>query len=243
MKYYVQRKLTSKKQMKKITRILPITPVMSQQEAQKTEVHSTKQFLSKNEVSKLIKFAEKCSLPVYTTNVYDDVGVNGDPLHTTMYLQTDKLFESELNWLFTKIVRLAKLANKQNDWGFDIERGQFNVRVAEYHEMRPGGALRDSHHYDIGSLITVDIMLQEATIGAVFNTLEVSSDAQHESLQTHQFHSGDALVFVSHKYHCVSPLIEGCRKVLVVEFWSGVSCKCGHRCDHPVLGECCFIDD
>ena len=34
------------------------------------------------------------------------------------------------------------------------------MRVAEYHEMEMGGSLSDVYHYDIGSLVTVDIMLE-----------------------------------------------------------------------------------
>ena len=34
---------------------------------------------------------------------------------------------------------------------------------------------------------------------------------------------GDAMVFVSHKRHCVQPLRRGRRRVLVAEFWHGES--------------------
>ena len=32
---------------------------------------------------------------------------------------------------------------------------------------------------------------------------------------------GDALVFLSHKYHCVSELTRGTRHVMVCELWQG----------------------
>lgn len=41
------------------------------------------------------------------------------------------------------------------------------------------------------------------------------------SLKQHQFELGDALVFVSHKYHCVGPVTAGRRRVLVTELFCG----------------------
>lgn len=61
-------------------------------------------------------------------------------------------------------------------------------------------------------------------------------------VKEHSFHTGDALVFVSHKYHFVSTLSAGSRKVLVLEFWNGAECHCGHRCD-DISGNCTFIDE
>eukprot|EP00435_Cladocopium_sp_Y103_P010807 s1476_g2.t2 len=98
------------------------------------------------------------------------------------------------------------------------------VRVAEFHEMHPGGGLRDPNHYDVGSLITVDVMLEEAEAGGRFQTLEPSG-----RLLSHRFKAGDALVFQGHKYHCVSPVKKGRRRVLVVELWRGRERCCGHR--------------
>jgi hypothetical protein len=123
--------------------------------------------------------------------------------------------------------------------------------VAEYHEMRVGGSLPNIEHYDIGSIITVDIMLQIAEDGALFQTLETpdynisASETDVTSganMKTHEFTEGDALVFVSHKYHSVTPLRRGSRKVLVVEYWHGRQRRCGHRCDRP-FGICTFRDN
>ena len=41
------------------------------------------------------------------------------------------------------------------------------------------------------------------------------------SLLQHTFERGDALVFLSHKYHSVSPVTAGTRQVLVSELWQG----------------------
>ena len=53
---------------------------------------------------------------------------------------------------------------RTRQWGFDTRSSCWNIRVAEAHEMHAGGSLADTHHYDIGSLITVDIMLEGTLI-------------------------------------------------------------------------------
>ena len=52
--------------------------------------------------------------------------------------------------------------------------------------------------------------------GGNFQTLEADGH-----LEPHQFELGDALVFVSHKYHCVAPVTAGRRRVLVTELFCG----------------------
>ena len=41
------------------------------------------------------------------------------------------------------------------------------------------------------------------------------------TLLSHEWERGDALVFLSHKYHCVSQLTRGTRQVVVCELWQG----------------------
>ena len=215
-------------------------------EAQKTSVVKVKSFLSPSEIDVILHTVKQSNLSAYTSNNEEDVNKDGDPIHTTTYLQTHNTFEEKLGWLHQRVLRIIRSLNKANQWGFHINKlSSLNVRVAEYHEMEVGGALRNAEHYDIGSLVTVDIMLQEATEGAIFQTLESSvqdiNGSAESYLRPHPFQAGDALVFVSHKYHCVSPLLAGSRKVLVIEFWNGQKRICGHRCDIP-FGECSFVD-
>eukprot|EP00747_Dinoflagellata_sp_TGD_P081442 gnl/TRDRNA2_/TRDRNA2_161301_c0_seq2.p1 gnl/TRDRNA2_/TRDRNA2_161301_c0~~gnl/TRDRNA2_/TRDRNA2_161301_c0_seq2.p1 ORF type:complete len:135 (+),score=22.27 gnl/TRDRNA2_/TRDRNA2_161301_c0_seq2:49-453(+) len=102
--------------------------------------------------------------------------------------------------------------------------------------MHPTGGLADRNHYDIGSLVTVDIMLEEPNEGGHFQSL-----VQHR-WTSQDFEVGDALVFVSHKYHRVDPVVLGCRRTLVLELWSGEERACGHRCDTP-HGVCGFEEE
>ena len=51
------------------------------------------------------------------------------------------------------------------------------------------------------------------------------------SFETQSFERGDALVFVSHKPHCVGPVTRGRRSVLIMELWEGEERECAHRCE------------
>jgi hypothetical protein len=119
------------------------------------------------------------------------------------------------------------------------EQGSVGVRCVEYHEVHPGGSLPDRKHYDKGSLATIDILLSEPSdfAGGIFSTLEADG-----TLQQHRFggpraqdecQMGSGLLFVSHKYHCVSAVTRGVRRVLVIELWCGPSKSCNHRCSSP----------
>ena len=224
--------------------------------AQHSNVVNIRGFIGEAEREEILRVIRSCNLESYTSNDKEDINEFGEAIHTTMYLQTGNIFGAKLDWLKQKITRLVVKINQRESWGFNLTcRNTFNVRVAEYHNMRKGGSLPDIQHYDIGSIITVDIMLQEATQGGKFVTLE--STAQRKSslkkvpglppalkgclLKPHDFAVGDILVFVSHKFHCVSEVQEGTRKVLVIEFWNGQQRQCGHRCDRR-FGRCRFVD-
>jgi len=51
----------------------------------------------------------------------------------------------------------------------------------------------------------------------------------------HSFKRGDALFFLSHKYHGVSSLTSGRRQIIVAEIWEGLPRRCPQRCDNPWL--------
>jgi len=118
-------------------------------------------------------------------------------------------------------------------------RRQLSFRCAEYHQVLPAGGLPIKEHYDAGSLITLDLMLSETGdfAGGVFATLEADGE-----LKEHAFERGDLIVFASHKYHCVSPVSRGLRRVLVAEIWEGVERRCPGRC-HVPWGPCnCLLE-
>ena len=82
----------------------------------------------------------------------------------------------------------------------------------------------DPTHYDTGSCVTIDIMLQAPISGGHFQTLEDGVT------KVHPFEVGDALIFPSHKYHSVQKVETGTRQVLILEYWVGEERFCSHRC-------------
>jgi len=109
-------------------------------------------------------------------------------------------------------------------------RHALNLRSAEYHEVLPSGGLPIPKHLDYGSILTIDLMLSDTSEfeGGVFSTLEPDG-----MLHKHTFERSDAIIFLSHKYHCVSPVTAGRRNVLVAELWEGLPRPCPQRCSDP----------
>jgi len=142
----------------------------------------------------------------------------------------------------SKRVALMQTADAKAAWNLLGE--PYQVRCVEFHEYESNGqgdkglgtGAPDLTHYDSGSLITLDLMLSATADfeGGSFATPEADG-----ALQQHIFERGDALVFVSHKYHHVAPVVCGTRCVLVIELWRGPQRSCPHRCLDP-LGQCRF---
>lgn len=195
-------------------------------------MHHKVGFLTARRAGKLIERFEGLGLQPYTNNSDIDYDRDGDWIHVTRYLQEGDVFRRLFPKLRASILALARETNISEGWGLDLSAPSF--RCAEYHHYRPGGCLPEQEHFDKGSMVTVDIMLQEAEGGGELMTLE-----EEEGLMVHDFTVGDAVVFVSHKYHMVAPVAKGERRVMVCEIWSGEERTCGHRCE-LLQGECDF---
>jgi len=140
------------------------------------------------------------------------------------FLNTDGAFETMLPELYSRI-RDAALAVDREHWNVASGAAPVNYRVVEYHTMYSSldgqptrGGLRTVRHCDQGSLVTVDVLLTDRADfeGGVLQTLEADGE-----LLSHDWEAGDALVFLSHKYHSVSELTHGTRQVMVCELWQG----------------------
>ena len=145
-------------------------------------------------------------------------------------MNTAGLFRAAHPQIVEKVFELAYDADCKEKWGLltAIDRRDLNLRVVELHTVSKRGGLGDKHHYDSGSLVTVDVMCSSPGIdfdGGNFNTLEADS-----SSICHEFRFGDAIIFPSHKYHCVQPVSSGTRSVFVIELWEGEERHCAHRC-------------
>ena len=155
----------------------------------------------------------------------------------TSYLHTGGFMSQRQPELLEQI-RAAVLRVDAEHWqclaGRDPEALQF--RTIEIHEYEAGGGLRELKHYDSGSCITFDVMLSEP--GKDFEGGGFVTPNKDGSLDQTVVGQGDALVFLSHKYHNVEPVTEGTRVVLVTEIWEGVEKRCAHRCSYPE--DCCI---
>lgn len=93
-----------------------------------------------------------------------------------------------------------------------------NVRCVEAWTYTVGGGLVDKYHNDTDSVLTLVCLLSDPSDfdGGAFRTWE--SDGTH---MVHAMAEGDAICFLSHKFHNIVPLTRGVRKSLVIELWQG----------------------
>jgi len=150
----------------------------------------------------------------------------------TWYLHTGGWFQHHFPELQRRLLEATAAVDRES-WHllaaapFARQAGLPVVRNAELHTVKAKGALPDPSHFDSGSLWTCDVML--ARPGEDFGGGELQTP-EGDCLTCHDLRCGDALVFPSHKRHCVAPVKWGCRQVLVLEFWHGVERTCAHRC-------------
>ena len=144
-----------------------------------------------------------------------------------VYLQANNIFHKKLPTIRQKILDTIRQVDKSN-WCLFDNVDNVSIRVVEYHTNQTNHSLSDPKHYDLNSLLTCDIMLSNDGLfeGGHLQTLEADG-----TLKKHEFKQGDALIFVSHKYHNVSRVISGSRNVMVLEFWQGAERQCSHRCE------------
>ena len=88
------------------------------------------------------------------------------------YLQSDNALERHLPALAAKLRDAAARVDRDAGWNLLAPSGGWNLRCAEYHRMGEGGGLSDPRHYDLGSLLTLDVLLEPPVAGGVFCTTE-----------------------------------------------------------------------
>ena len=229
--------------------------------SQTSKVIRVEKFLSREEIKQILEYAE-ANKNEFGRRKRDAKGVikyKDDYTWETLFLHSDGKFQSQFPLILERIKNLIAKVDTSYKWNLLIPPSTsassniinsssiiINTRTIEIHEVLPNGGLPDRKHFDGGSLITVDIMLSDPEngdfTGADFATLEsgnCSSSSESPYLQKHSFNQGDALVFQSHKFHCIQPLKSGRRKVLVLEFWEGDERTCAHRCTKR-SGQCRF---
>jgi len=117
-----------------------------------------------------------------------------------------------------------------------------HVRCVEFHEQRPEWPAAQipmqfqKWKQELDSLVTVELVLSEQGTfeGGGFQSLEPGNVIK----TNYPLNRGDALVYVSHKYHRRAPLKSGVRRSLVIELWRGPESVCLHMCP-SVCSEVC----
>ncbi len=192
--------------------------------AQTTEVVRLEKFLSLEEIE-MIHSAAKVKLA--SNNATSSALEKHTDSWKVLYLQSDDTFHQKLPALRQRILDVVRQVDKDN-WCLFDNVDHVNIRVVEYHQMDEYGELADPKHYDLNSLLTMDIMLSE---DGSFEGGDLQTEEVDGTLKKHKFKQGDALIFVSHKYHCVDRVRSGRRNVMVLEFWYGPERQCPHRCE------------
>jgi len=241
---------------------LPVQhPLQALAAAQQTVPQRVPGFLSLADIAELQQRVEQIK-PDVGMVCRDASGANAlgaDALWHTFYLHSDGMFQKTCPELCARIAALARRVDEEVGWGLlagtpfaggaagPAEQGaaaaegesgcreRINVRCVEYHEYWHEATLCQREHFDRDSLVTVGMMLSSTDEfeGGAFQTLEADG-----TMKTHQYEQGDALVFVSHKYHCVAPVTNGRRNVMIMELWKAPERRCAHRCTEPELVEC-----
>lgn len=198
--------------------------------AQRTAVKRMPRFLSDDDIDSLHKVAAEAKRIAAGREVTATLDRQLREGGRTVWI--NHLLAERLPELHGRIFAAARAADAEL-WGGVLEgRHALNLRSAEYHTVLEEGGIAMGSHADHGSLITIDFMLSATDDfdGGRFQTLE----ADGEQL-AHVFEKGDALFFLSHKYHGVSALEAGRRNIIVAEIWEGVARRCPQRCDNPWL--------
>lgn len=213
------------------------------QQAQRMTVRRYPAAVSDAEIQHVIRWEEQHRDQLGSTR-RDGEGIKrADSPWRTSYMHSAGMFQKDAGnqALLDKLVDLAVAADAEEGWGLlckpgtdgtgavHCDRNQIRIRVVELHTVGPHGSLPDPKHCDLGSLVTIDVMLADPVAGDFqggrFCTLE--SDGK---LLERVFERGDVTVFPSHKYHCIAPVKSGQRRVMVIELWRGEARTCAHRC-------------
>ena len=95
---------------------------------------------------------------------------------------------------------------------------ELGVRCIEFHSYLAGDGLSTKGHRDMGSILTMTILLspEQDVKGGTFLTCDRSGRGEHVQ---HRMVRGDACLFHSEKMHNVAPVTAGVRHSLVIELW------------------------
>ena len=133
--------------------------------------------------------------------------VTGSVAHAITYLHRDGYFGRDHGALLQRIVGAMT-----ESW-----RGPpLTVRCVEHHVYTEGGGLILEDHRDIGSSLSLSVLLSDDYAGGAFTTTNEAG-----VVLTHAPRVGDGVLFASETVHNVSTIESGERRALVIELWTG----------------------
>ena len=203
--------------------------------AQQTSVVRLPKFLTSDDIERLLAAAAEVREDLELAGkvgLHDLAKRQSSPKQTWETVFLNHRLVELLPELHERLFTAARHADAQEGWKL-LEAGghPLSFRVVELHSVRPGGALALPTHYDYGSLITLDLMLSNP--GEDFNGGRLQTLESDGSVLSHPFERGDLVMFQSHKYHSVTPVKWGTRRVCVLEIWEGLPRRCPRRCTTP----------
>merc|ERR1712182_114455 len=105
----------------------------------------------------------------------------GQLVHGVKYIHTNGIFFQHFSDLRERTLQLADTVSVSEGWGFmSLVKPPAAIRCAEFHEYRPTGGLADNGRFNLGSLVTVIIILEEALEGGDFQTFEGERWVSHK---------------------------------------------------------------
>lgn len=131
--------------------------------------------------------------------------VTASAAHEITYLHRDGYFQRDHKALLGRIVRAMT-----EFW----PGSELTVRCVEHHVYTAGGRLVLEGHRDIGSCLSLSVLLSDQYTGGAFTTTG-------EEKVVHRPRVGDGVLFESGMVHNVSLVESGERRAMVVELWTG----------------------
>lgn len=156
---------------------------------------------------------------------------HGTALHNKFYLQAHSFVFEHAPLLVARMRKIMEEVDAK-EWRL-LEGETVKVRLLEYHTYLAGGGLTGKDfekHFDGGSLLTMVMMISqggdsnpaaEYTGGRLrVGVNDWVTGEREEYVDGGLENIGDCVIFPSHKYHEVSPVLSGKRHVAVMELWN-----------------------
>ena len=187
-----------------------------------TEVVHMPAFLSESEILQVFAAATKLSgiaLPVVRNadklaSYPDDASSRYGANHVAINLHRGGHFAATCPALSRRIIN----AMRSQPSMYISPQIELGVRCIEFHSYLEGDGLSTKGHRDMGSILTMTILLspEQHVKGGTFLTCDRSGRGAHVQ---HRMARGDACLFHSEKMHNVAPVTAGVRHSLVIELW------------------------